>query len=86
MQSHSPWKISIFTQFLMSDHLSLKKLEYGEDLDLSEYIRSLFIAFVETELLAMEVRVFQAKIFDILNLGARVSGFSSHDKSVNMKK
>ena len=61
-------------------------MKYGEYLDLLEYVCSLFIAFVEAEWLAVEVRVFQAKLFDILYLGARVSGFSSHDKSVNLKK
>ena len=38
-------------------------MKYGEELDLSEYVHSLFIAYVEAEWLAVEVRVFQAKSF-----------------------
>ena len=47
----------------MSDHNRLKKIKYREDLQLSEYVRSLFIAFVEAELLSAEVRVFEANFF-----------------------
>ena len=35
-------------------------MKYREELQLSEYVRSLFIAVVEVELLSVEVRVLEA--------------------------
>ena len=49
-------------------------MKYREDLDLSEYVRSLIIAFIEAELLALEVRVLKAILFLFSELGARVFG------------
>ena len=49
-------------------------MKYREDLDLSEYVRSLIIAFIEVELLALEVRVLKAILFLFSELGARVFG------------
>ena len=67
--------------------LKSEKIKYREDLELSEYVRSLLLAFVEAELLAVEVRVFKAFIFYFfLFLRARVFGFSSHDKSGKSEK
>ena len=54
-------------------------MKYREDLDLSEYVR-LIIAFIEAELLALEVRVLNAILFLFSELGARVFGIISHDK------
>ena len=62
--------------------LKSEKIKYREDLWLSEYVRSLLIGFVEAEILAVRVSVFQAKFVDIL----RVFGFSSHDKSGQSEK
>ena len=43
--------------------LKSEKIKYREDLELSEYVRSFLLAFVEAELLAVEVRVSKAFIF-----------------------
>ena len=51
----------------MSDHNRLKKIKYREDLQLSEYVRSLFIACLEAELLSAEVRVFEANFFFVFS-------------------
>ena len=61
-------------------------MKYREDLDLSEYVRSLIIAFIEAELLALEVRVLKAILFLFSELGARVFGIISHDKSGKSEK
>ena len=69
----------------MSDHKRLKKIKYREDLQLSEYVRSLFIAFVEAELLSAEVRVFEANFLYFLNGGQSIWR-CSHDKSGKSEK
>ena len=46
-----------------------EKIKYRKDLELSEYVRSFLLAFVEAELLAVEVRVFKAFIFYFFNCG-----------------
>ena len=86
MRWRCPWKSVIFTHFLMSDHKRLKKIKYREDLQLSEYVRSLFIAFVEAELLSVEVRVFESNFFCIFWMGARVFGVARMISLVNLKK
>ena len=49
--------------------LKSENIKYREDLELSEYVRSFLLAFVEAELLAVEVRVFKAFIFHFLIAG-----------------
>ena len=48
--------------------LESETIKYREDRELSEYVRSLLLAFVEAELLAVEVRVLKAFIFYFFDL------------------
>ena len=49
--------------------LKSEKIKYREDLELSEYVRSFLLSLVEAELLAVEVRVFNAFNFYFFNCG-----------------
>ena len=67
--------------------LKSEKIKYREDLELSEYVRSLLLAFVEAELLAVEVRVFKAFIFYFFDLcGPEYLALARMISPVNLKK